>query len=65
MSLVEQRKDWKASFSEGYSPRDMEFCPILQEYEDNRDSEGFRCSFQVEVLCEYILYLEEKLNEKT
>lgn len=36
--------------------------PILNAYRENRDSNSWRIARITEELCEYILYLEEKIN---
>lgn len=58
--LVEERKKWRKEMEEGNLP----FMPVLKAYRDNRGSESWRSSKTAEVMCEYILFLEEEL-EKT
>lgn len=58
MNLVEQRLRWRAEFNSGERP---ELEP-LKHYESIRCSETERMSAQVEKLCEYILYLESKIQ---
>lgn len=40
----------------------MDNHPILNEYRERRDSNGFRMNSGVEKLCEYVLYLEDKIK---
>lgn len=60
MNLVTKRDSWRKSIREcgvdGLSR-------VMREYRLNRDSEDWRISSTVEILCEYILLLEEE-NER-
>jgi len=58
MNLVKTRDEMLEAFSQGYKPRG-----VLEDYREYRYSEGWRVSESVEELCEYILYLESKINE--
>lgn len=40
----------------------MDNHPILNEYRERRNSNGFRMNSGVEKLCEYVLYLEDKIK---
>lgn len=59
MLLTTERDTWKAQYEAG------EPCPalVLQEYREKRNSNLWRMSRQVEMLCEYILYLEGGCTE--
>ena len=59
VGLVERRDKWKAQFKAGDDPNFL----ILEDYKKNRDSEMWRASSYIERMCEYILYLEENLDE--
>ena len=56
--LVQDRNDTLEYFLKGGKPHGL-----LEDYRENRNSESWRVSRQVEELCEYILYLERKLEE--
>lgn len=57
--LVEERKKWRKSMEEGNLP----LMPVLNAYRDNRESESWRSSKTAEIMCEYILFLEEELEK--
>lgn len=57
MSLVEEREAWYEDYQTGKSCAS----PLLEEYRWNRNSNSWRSSRAVEELCEYILFLEDKL----
>lgn len=59
MSLVEERDSWRQMFEEGHK-LDHHY---MSQYRKYRDSELWRMSSAVEQLCEYILYLESKIEE--
>lgn len=61
MNLVKTRDQWLESFRKGEQPTSR----LLQDYRQNRDNEMWRASKEVEELCEYIIYLEEQVNEWT
>lgn len=56
MNVVDERNQWRKSFEEGEWLNDK----ILEDYRLNRDNDTWRLSRNVERLCEYILYLENK-----
>lgn len=56
MNIVDERCELRKAFEEGYRPE----CPVLEAYRKNRNSPHWRLSKQIEILCEYILYLETK-----
>lgn len=58
MNLVEERDAWRASFKEGKL-----YSKILQDYRDNRNSELWRLSKNIEYLCEYVLFLEGAIHD--
>ena len=59
--LVDQRGGWKEAFNEG----DFSDLPVtLETYRKERDSELWRMAKVAEILCEYIIWLEEKLDEQ-
>lgn len=57
--LVDERNSWRDAFKQGDGP-DVYY---LDLYRENRNSESWRMSGCVEVLCEYVLYLESKIEE--
>jgi hypothetical protein len=60
MNLVKQRDEWKAKFENGedYDSK------ILTDYVKYRNTEDWRSSKLMEEMCEYILFLENRLNHK-
>lgn len=58
MNLVKTRNEMLEIFTQGYKPHG-----VLEDYRQYRNSEDWRVSESVEELCEYILYLESKINE--
>jgi len=56
-SILDERNQWKRDFEKGFSHL------WLDEYRKNRDNPSWRSSRMMEQLCEYILYLEEIVNE--
>ena len=60
MNLVKTRYEMLEVFRKGHKPHD-----VLEDYREYRNSEDWRVSESVEELCEYILYLESKINETT
>lgn len=58
--LVEQRNNWRKELEEGRKP-DVTWI-YLDDYRKNRDSDSWRMASGVEQLCEYILYLEDKVD---
>lgn len=60
MNLVRDRESWRKLFESGFT---IGVLPeFLYEYKKNRNSEYFRLSQSVEKLCEYIVYLEEQMQ---
>lgn len=59
MNLVKQRDQWKQGFRNGEKP----FFPAFDDYKKNRDSEYFRLNASIEQFFEYVLFLEERLND--
>lgn len=57
-SLVEERNKWREQLEEGESLN----IPVLDAYKDNRNSEDWRVSSQIEKLCEYVMFLEDELK---
>lgn len=57
--LVQDRNDMLEYFLKGGKPHGL-----LEDYRENRNSESWRVSGQVEELMEYILFLEKRLEEK-
>ena len=57
IGLIKERDNWKEDLikSTWFEP------DILRQYRENRNSELWRSTRQVEKLCEYILFLEEQL----
>ncbi len=58
MNLIKQREAFFWEFMRGQKPKG-----VLEDYRKNRNSEDWRTGLVVEELCEYILYLEGKLEE--
>ena len=58
MSIIDERLAWRVSYEEGDRP-DVFW---LNEYEGFRLSEFERLSKRIEQLCEYILFLEDKIR---
>lgn len=58
--LVEERNSWRKQFEDG------EADPIfyLESYREGRNSESYRQGREFERLCEYTLWLEEKLYQR-
>jgi len=59
LKLVQDRNDMLEYFLKGGKPHGL-----LEDYRENRNSESWRVSRQVEELMEYILYLESCLENK-
>lgn len=59
MNLVKQRDQWKQGFTNGEKPS----FPAFDDYKKNRDSEYFRLNASIEQFFEYVLFLEERLND--
>jgi hypothetical protein len=57
--LREQRNRWRKRFEHGDTPIAL----FLSDYRKNRDREDWRMSTQTEEVCEYVLWLESKLEE--
>lgn len=58
-SLLKERNSWREQMVNNTFERPH----ILKEYETHRHSELWRASRQSERILEYVLFLEEKLNE--
>lgn len=58
--LVASRDKMLERFIQGEKPLTV----ILVDYRENRNSEEWRMSVSVEELCEYVLYLENCLENK-
>ena len=59
-NLAEERNSWREQLEEGESLH----IPVLDAYKDNRNSESWRVSSQIEKLCEYVMFLEDELKEQ-
>jgi hypothetical protein len=57
--LRAQRNRWRKRFEQGDKPIAL----FLNDYRRNRDREDWRMSTQAEEVCEYVLWLESKLEE--
>jgi len=57
--LIQDRNDMLEYFLKGGKPHGL-----LEDYRENRNSESWRVSRQVEELMEFILFLEKRLEEK-
>lgn len=55
----EQRLFWRECMENGQVP-DIN---ILEDYRANRDSPYWRSTQMMEIMCEYILYLEERMKK--
>jgi len=60
VNLLEQRNAWREQFEAGAALDSH----ILNEYKENRESELWRASRQIEKMCEYIIYLEGVKDER-
>ena len=59
MTLSDERIEWRSSFEQGMKPESL----LLEDYRKKRLSNQWRASRQAEQLCEYILYLEDRLDD--
>lgn len=59
IDLIKERHGWRDQLERGEGWHEPD---ILSQYRVNRDSTLWRASRQAEKLCEYILFLESKLN---
>ena len=57
MNVVEERNSWHSEFDAGFEPF------YLKDYRKKRDDEYWRAAKALEQVCEYVLYLEKKLEE--
>lgn len=57
--LTEQRNNWNIEFKKTGMCNNV----YLNNYRINKDSNSWRMSSGVEHLCEYILFLEEKVGD--
>lgn len=60
VGLVKERNSWREKFEQGYKPE----CTYLRDYRLKRNSEYWRISRRHEELCEYIIWLEDKLEKE-
>lgn len=58
--LTDERKKWRSDIEQGMWNEPY----VLQQYRENRDSNLWRSTREVEKLCEYVLYLEDCLKKK-
>lgn len=58
MNLKNQRDAWKKNFENG---EDYD-SHLMNDYVKYRDTEDWRSTMLIEEMCEYILYLENRLN---
>jgi hypothetical protein len=58
--LTDERHTWRVEIEQGlwHEPH------VLQQYRENRESNLWRATREVEKLCEYVLFLESKLTEQ-
>ena len=59
--LKDERHKWRYEIERGLWSEPF----VLQQYRANRESNLWRSTREVEKLCEYVLYLEDKLSKKT
>lgn len=59
MLVIDQRKEWRKRLEGGWKP-DIYY---LEDYRYNRNNPYWRSTKSLEILCEYVLFLEEKVNE--
>lgn len=57
MNLIAHRDQWAQAFKDGAEPS------FMKTYRGSRNSETWRGSSLVEELCEYIMYLEGRLDD--
>ena len=58
-SAKEQRLFWRECMEKGQVPD----IAILEEHRANRDNPYWRSTAMMEIMCEYILYLEDKCEK--
>lgn len=58
--LVDEREAWRFEMKKGM----FNELYVLQQYRENRESNLWRATREVEKLCEYVLFLESKLTEQ-
>lgn len=59
--LTDERHTWRYEIEHGLWHEPY----VLQQYRENRESNLWRSTREVEKLCEYVLFLEDKLSKKT
>lgn len=59
VGLLDERKAWEHELKHNLWTEPF----ILEQYRKNRNSNEWRTTRQVERLCEYVLFLEKKLEE--
>ena len=58
MNFLDERQNWALEF------KNKESYPVLLGlYKELRESKTWRSTIGIECLCEYALYLEDKLND--
>lgn len=55
--LTDERHTWRVEIEQGLWHEPL----VLQQYRENRESNLWRSTREVEKLCEYVLFLEEQL----
>lgn len=58
--LKDERNSWRYDLENGLWNEPY----VLQQYREHRESNLWRSTREVEKLCEYVLYLEDKLAKK-
>lgn len=59
MLALDERNTWRFEFEDGSKPANH----YLDEYRVKRDDPCWRSTRTIEQLCEYILFLEDKLEK--
>jgi hypothetical protein len=59
--LPDERHKWRFEIEQGFWLEPY----VLEQYRKNRESSLWRSTWEVEKLCEYVLFLEAELAKKT
>ena len=59
MNVIKERNKWRKSYTDGVVPN----VGWLLDYREKRDDKYFRISRNAELVCEYVLFLEDKIKE--
>lgn len=61
MSLLNEREMFRKLIEKNGCPQ----WPVLEDYRANRNSNSWRTTTSLERICEYIIYLENKVENET